>query len=418
RVGLACTLLEEARQTLHQRLGRLEDDPRSPFTIELGADPECLEGFEVDQQAAVGTLAQSIVREHGLAVLELFGQAGTWLDELVARCEVPFAPLHEECHALRLFFELPPAEQERILGQAVCQCQTLQVKTQHELVDRLIPQQRQVLVALPSGRGRSVHEQAELRSYEARFRSIVLDRFGSEVNFFELESTGQVVFYAESGGMPLNLLLDLPSLRSDYDLFFDAGEPLHVDSRREDLPDLTIWTEDELRSLEESYRAFVLGQLLGVVEVRSGEFFWNYRQGLYLRRYPLGSSARALARLARDPCRRGALLSLVKQALARYHDSDNLECLGRLAVALSKAKASAFGGQWGKALDMTELPPAQRLEIELLGREEERLKTLPRLGELEPEELERLLARTLARCDDFLTWNEVGRPVLLGGIGS
>ncbi|MGE0492755.1 MAG: tubulin-like doman-containing protein [Vulcanimicrobiota bacterium] len=394
RIRLAQTYWQELQSTLLARYERLSVRSDRHLLEDLGSEGGLLERIYtlyVGDRGWFDRLGAEILTGLGRTPLQLpedrvAGEGARWEAAILHRCGRVFDPISQDFHVLRQFF----TEQDE-------QRQEAQVRHLLDLggAKSGIPRsQAFLIVGLPSvSEGRSLSETAELRDFWSRFEEMVRRSSSQDVHFLELPESDEILFCYEVGGLPLNMLLHLEQSRADYELFFSAGEPLHTDSRREDLDELTISSEPEREALAEAFRAFVLGRLLGIVEVHRGEFFWNLRRGLYLRRFPLGSHTRALARLCRDERRRRQLLQAVETQLEHFHASGDAAVVVRLAAKLAGAKIEAFGEQWGQVFDLRELPLARRLEIDLLTREEERLRTLPCLRDLSEAEVGLLLAQ-------------------------
>lgn len=395
--ALKATLLEGARTHLCVTLGEME------------TSQSLYQAYRPTEQQLL-TLSQQILRHLNTTLLEL-PQAEADPTLWTPMCEEPFLPLRHDYHALRQFFEQTPEVQRAQVQNLISRCTPRMDKAHPLLQGRTFDEQKHFIVALPSSTGRSVNETSQLRAYAERFQKLVLSFAGGEANFVEMPGTSEFIFQTESSGLPLTLLVELDAYRTDYELFLSAGEPLHLDSRVEELSDIAVFSEEDQRATEQAFRAFVLGQLLGVVESRKGQFFWNFRKGLLKKAFPLGPASRALAKLRRDPRQRGRLTRTVDDRLNAIHSLEDLDSLARFAYALARAKDQVFGVDLGVVADESELPLGKRMELQVIKLEERRLFQLPPFRQLEERELSEILEGLRRQESLFLTRDESGRLV-------
>ena len=418
RLSLVRSYLGEMASEFELSSRELLHDPDGPIVALLSSQDlervfgHYVRGPEELELAAEEVLSLLDVSPTSLPNLKAEGSLESWKLQLLELCRRRFHSLDKDFHVLRQFFEQTEQEQRAAVEDFAARCHLPLYTDNSELSRRLRSQNTHTFVALPAeGGGRSVSEGAELREYLERIRELVRVSFPETVHFVELEGCSQILVYSESGGLPLSHLVDVEGMREDYELLFAAGESLHLDSRFEDYTELSVVTAAEVRILEEASRALVLGQLLGLVDVRQGEFFWTRRQGLFERRFPLGNHSRILARLREDGSRRQRILGDVQQHLeAIYKESE--ESLLRLAWLLSRAKERAYGDSWGKVFETDELPLTQRLQVLVLNQEEERLRRLPYFREIAGAQLERMIEQVTAQAKEFADVNGAGWPVL------
>ncbi len=397
-------LADQFQSRRQQRWHQLD----SYLTVNLTAQVELDQAYAhyIQQPEQVAQIGVEILQRLGRGLLDITrdrarGQEAQWEEALLRRCQSRFEVMADDYHILRRFFAQPLATAQAQVRQLIEACR--QGLASNSGAGHLVVG----LATVESGR--SLAEQAELKAFQRQLCELIQSQCDGEVQFLTLNQKAEFLFYHEVGGVTLAQLFEVRKLWSDYELFLAAGEPLHLDSRREELPELIHFTPQEGQALEESLRAFVIGQLLGIVEVQSGEFFWNYRRQRFLKRRPLGKASRALARLTRDQTCRRRLLAMIDERLEKLYQLSSPELLARAAVALNQAKIVAFGSSWGQVSSVDELPYLRRLEVQAVVREEERLGHHPAFEGLDRSQLESLMEQVDSNA---LTRNEVGRPVL------
>jgi len=102
-----------------------------------------------------------------------------------------------------------------------------------------------------------------------KFKDTIVSIVGSNVEFKDSADKSSVVFYFEWAGFPLFYLYPVSNeMRTYYQMLSTTGSyDLHIDKNYFQFSDVVPLTSTEKQRLEEAFRAFVLGVILGILEV-------------------------------------------------------------------------------------------------------------------------------------------------------
>lgn len=158
---------------------------------------------------------------------------------------------------------------------------------------------------------------------------------GLTASLCELSHGEELVLICESLALPVYKLWTLAPWRDEYVRATMLGEPLHLQSQDEMFSDLLPLQPEEQGWQRESEEAFLMGSMLGLLEVREGEWFWEESTAWGRVVHPLGEAHRLRLLLSRAHRLRGRLLLACRQALdGRLRGPDPqalLQLLGRVA---------------------------------------------------------------------------------------
>jgi hypothetical protein len=125
-----------------------------------------------------------------------------------------------------------------------------------------------------------------------KFKDTIVSIVGSNVEFKDSADKSSIVFYFEWAGFPLFYLYPVSNeMRTYYRMLSTTGSyDLHIDTNYYQFSDVVPFTSNEKHRLEEAFRAFILGVMLGIFEVKlmrnelTGEelpiYFYTRKEGV------------------------------------------------------------------------------------------------------------------------------------------
>jgi len=228
-------------------------------------------------------------------------------------------------------------------------------------------------------------QRSELEGYITQLKNLAGRELSTDLRYYPMPDSSELIFYQEAGGFPINYSSRLPDLREAYLKLYTAGEHLHIDCRDKKFPDLMILTTEERQALEEAYQCFVLGSLYNLLEYKGEDYVWMERDGFQMRPHPLGDQFMTLLRLSTHAPTREKLFAKVREQRQQLLSSGDEDLLARYAAILELTKRQAWGDDWGRKTDETELPFEQMMSIRVLNAEVEAVLECPLVRRLGPD---------------------------------
>ncbi|MBS2034184.1 hypothetical protein JST97_04305 [bacterium] len=202
------------------------------------------------------------------------------------------------------------------------------------------------LPALAPGLGPLPKAQGE-RNAEKLQAQVVQLRPGL-THYFSMGYSEEILFFCEAVGLSVAELLPLKSWREAYFHLYTQGEALHIDSLDQQFVDLAVPNSQELQALRESQEAFLLGDLLGVLQCEGREWIWRQGHPTGQRVHPLGERHRLIARLTRAPRLRQQLLTESRCRLEAILQGQALDPVVQLAGRVAQNKQRLWDGDGGR----------------------------------------------------------------------
>ncbi len=195
----------------------------------------------------------------------------------------------------------------------------------------------------------------------------------SQATFTQVPESGEILFYQEAGGFPVNYSARLSEMRTSYMKLY-TQEELHIDRRDEKFSDLAILTEEEQQALLDGRRAFLLGAAFNILKFPSKEYEFERREGAMRIPTPLGPRAKAVALLTSDTGLRQNVLDEVEARRRRILNVPEAEVCARWYALLTVMLRDGYGPRLGQVLSEDELDFEPMLEIKALKAEMERVQ--------------------------------------------
>jgi hypothetical protein len=236
---------------------------------------------------------------------------------------------------------------------------------------------------------------AEIESLIAKLKDTIAREIQTGVKFYNVPESGELLFYQEAGGFPINYMQRLADLRKCYLKLYTAGEPLHIDSHDKKFPDLAIYSPQERQGLEEAYECYVFGCLFDELQFAGGEYTWMKKDGFRARPYPLGDRHMLLVKLSTDDVIRAEVYDKLKKRREEFLGNVRLEDLATYLALLDAYKLDAYGDRWGKVQNEDELDFDNMMIVKTIQDEEKRVEASPVAQQQGPA----LAARAAALAD-------------------
>jgi len=196
-----------------------------------------------------------------------------------------------------------------------------------------------------------------LKDFAEEIRRYIVHDVAPHATFTEVAETGEILFYQEAGGFPVNFSARLSEMRVSY-LRMYAQEELHIDRRDENFADLAILTEQEQEAVLAGRRAFLLGSAFDILKHTGHEYVFERREGAMSVPTPLGSRAKAVVLLTSDAALRQGVLDQVETRLRELQGAPDLEVMARWYAVLTLMLSAAYGSK------ITRVKPEEELEFE------------------------------------------------------
>ena len=324
--------------------------------------------IESVSKAALARLERTVT---GLSGDLAAGRNDVWRRALLAEARQKFLGLRNDFHVVKVLFNsLDDVTRVNHLRQIYSRSAYWVTRSGIHGTFRLPPEQIHIMIGLPGPTpGMDPGLRSELEGYTAQLKQIVGRELKGDINYYPIPDGSELIFYQEAGGFPLNYCARILDLREAYLKLYTAGEPLHIDCRDKRFPDLMILSQDERLALEEAYECYVLGCLFDVLEFKAGEYLWMERDGFQMRPHPLGDTFMLRLKLSTHTPTRQKLMTLLREKRGALLTSQKGEELSRYAALLEVYKQDAWGEQWGKKSDETELPFEQMMTVRVVRAE-------------------------------------------------
>ncbi|MFN8606506.1 MAG: tubulin-like doman-containing protein [Vulcanimicrobiota bacterium] len=333
-------------------------------------------------KAVLSRLERSVT---GLSVDLAAGRSDAWKRALLAECRQVFLNVRGDFHVVKvLFSQVDEASRVHHLKQIFARSAYWVTRAGIHGTFRIPAEQVHTMVGLPGPTpDMDPGQRSELEGYITQLKNLAGRELSTELRYYPMPDSSELIFYQEAGGFPINYSSRLPDLREAYLKLYTAGEHLHIDCRDKKFPDLMILTTEERQALEEAYQCFVLGSLYNLLEYKGEDYVWMERDGFQMRPHPLGDQFMTLLRLSTHAPTREKLFAKVREQRQQLLSSGDEELLARYAAILELTKRQAWGEDWGRKTDETELPFEQMMSIRVLNAEVEAVLECPlvrRLG--------------------------------------
>ncbi len=231
-----------------------------------------------------------------------------------------------------------------------------------------------------------------LKDFAEEIRRYIVRDVAPQATFTEVPETGEILFYQEAGGFPVNYSARLSEMRVSY-LRMYALEELHIDRRDENFADLAILTEQEQEAVLAGRRAFLLGSAFDILKFTKKQYVFERREGAMSVPTPLGSRARAVVLLTSDAALRRGVLDQVKARLGELQATPELEVMARWYAVLTLMLTAAYGPHINLVNPEEELEFEPMLAVKVLKAELARTEQVAKAAVLD---WERLFARAEA----------------------
>ncbi len=316
------------------------------------------------------------------------GRADAWKRALLAEARNRFTGIKNDFHVLKvLFSSMDDATRLNQLRQIFSRSAFWVTRSGVHGTFRLPQEQIHTMIGIPSpAPGIDPAGAAEIDTYTQQLRQLITRELQSDVNFYPIPDTSELIFYQEAGGFPINYMARLTDLRESYLKLYTAGEPLHMEAHDKKYPDLGILTKEERQALEEAHECYVLGCLFDILEFKGGEYLWMERDGFQMRPHPLGDRHMLLVKLSTNATTREKLFQLVKGRRNAVVGTQDVEELAAYVALLEHYKREAWGDLWGKVTDESELPFDSMMAVKVIKDELENLHDAPLVRRLGADE--------------------------------
>lgn len=357
-----------------------------PEDIEKRYYPAYVKGERLKEvsQAVLKRLERTV---SGLSADIAGGRTEQWTRALLSEARRVFEPIRDDFHVVKvLFSQLDEQTRGNHLRQMISRSAFWATRSGLLGTFRLPDEQIHPMVGLPGPTGgMSPAEASELETYVDKLQQYVTREIKSDVRFYPIPDTSEIIFYQEAGGFPINYLARLGDLRESYLKLYTEGECLHLECHDKKFPDLAILSKEDRAALEEAHECYVLGCLFDILEFKGNEYVWMERDGFQLRPHPLGDHYMLILKLSQDHTLRGKLNEQIKEKQKQFHESLKLDLAAGYAAILGASKRAAYGEKWGKVSSEQELPFEQMMEVRVLSEQERRLEQSALSREVGPE---------------------------------
>lgn len=335
-------------------------------------------------KAVLARLERSVT---GLSVDLAAGRSDSWKRALLAECRQAFLGVRSDFHIIKvLFSQVDDASRVHHLKQIFARSAYWVTRAGIHGTFRVPAEQVHTMVGLPGPTpGMDPGQRSELEGYITQLKNLAGRELSTDLRYYPMPDSSELIFYQEAGGFPINYSSRLPDLREAYLKLYTAGEHLHIDCRDKKFPDLMILTTEERQALEEAYQCFVLGSLYNLLEYKGEDYVWMERDGFQMRPHPLGDQFMTLLRLSTHAPTREKLFAKVREQRQQLLSSGDEDLLARYAAILELTKRQAWGDDWGRKTDETELPFEQMMSIRVLNAEVEAVLECPLVRRLGPD---------------------------------
>lgn len=319
-------------------------------------------------KAVLARLERSVT---GLSVDLAAGRSDQWKRALLAECRQVFLGVRGDFHVVKvLFTQVDETSRVHHLKQIFARSAYWVTRAGIHGTFRIPAEQVHTMVGLPGPTsGMDPGQRSELEGYINQLKGIAGRELSTDLRYYPMPDSSELIFYQEAGGFPINYSSRLDDLRQAYLKLYTAGEPLHIDCRDKKFPDLMILTPEERQALEEAYQCFVLGSLYNILDYKGEEYLWMERDGFQMRPHPLGDQFMTLLKLSTHAPTREKLYAKVREQRQQLISGSDEELMARYAAILEVTKRAAWGEDWGKKSDETELPFEQMMAVRILGAE-------------------------------------------------
>ena len=327
-------------------------------------------------KAVLARLERSVT---GLSADLAAGRSDLWKRALLAECRQRFLGVRSDFHVIKvLFSQVDDASRVHHLKQIFARSAYWVTRAGIHGTFRVPGEQVHTMVGLPGPTpGMDPGQRSELEGYITQLKNLAGRELSTDLRYYPMPDSSELIFYQEAGGFPINYSSRLPDLRESYLKLYTAGEHLHIDCRDKKFPDLMILTTEERQALEEAYQCFVLGSLYNLLEYKGEDYVWMERDGFQMRPHPLGDQFMTLLRLSTHAPTREKLFAKVREQRQHLLSGADEELVARYAAILELTKRQAWGEDWGRKTDETELPFEQMMSIRVLNAEVEAVLECP-----------------------------------------
>ena len=300
-------------------------------------------------------LARELLSEKGLGLATCLVKE-QFLDDLLGRCRQRFAQLPLD-YALLPLLPRYEAQIPVAIAEADLRLDASRNESQVHVVGiPLLPPQ---LSPLQKAQAEGARERLLHRVQQCR---------PGLTHQFPMVYGEEVLFFSEAVALTVQELLPLADLRDSYLHLYTQGEALHIDCSDQQFSDLAMLGREEVQALGEAREAFVLAQLLGLLQIQGQDWFWSQPHPALARIHPLGERHRLIPKLSKAPRLRQQLLAESRLQLDKILEGHELEPLVRLAGSVAAEKQRLW--------QVDHSSP----DLELLSQVEEKIQTSPLYG--------------------------------------
>lgn len=324
--------------------------------------------IEETSKAVLARLERSVT---GLSVDLAAGRSDQWKRALLAECRQRFLGVRADFHVVKvLFSQVDETSRVHHLKQIFARSAYWVTRSGVHGTFRIPPEQIHIMVGLPGPTSNmDPGQRSELEGYIQQLKTIAGRELSTDLRYYPMPDSSELIFYQEAGGFPINYSSRLADLRESYLKLYTAGDPLHIDCNDKRFPDLMILTQEERQALEEAYQCFVLGSLFNILEFKGQEYLWMERDGFQMRPHPLGDQFMTLLKLSTHAPTREKLYGKVREQRQQILASSDEGLLKNYAGILELTKRQAWGEDWGRKTDDSELPFEQMMTVRVLSAE-------------------------------------------------
>lgn len=299
------------------------------------------------------------------------GLESRWEQALVNTARRRFARIPADFHVLKVLRRYYPGEAWKAKVKDVSRRSGYWVTgSQVPGAFNLPPSQVVRMIGLPGpAAGMDPAEIQSLKDFAEELRRHVRRDVAPLAGFTEVPETGEILFYQEAGGFPVNFAARLSEMRVSY-LKSYATDQLHIDRRDEKFADLAILTKKEQEAVLDGRRAFLLGNAFDILKFSARDYVFERREGALKVPTPLGSRAKALVRLTSEADLREMILEQVRRRSQDLFVAPEFEEMARWSGLLSLMLKEVYGGKperqdLEQSLDFESLLAARILKNEL-----------------------------------------------------
>ncbi|MHB2021532.1 MAG: hypothetical protein ACYCW6_31765, partial [Candidatus Xenobia bacterium] len=315
----------------------------------------------------------------GLAEDLAGGRKEQWKRALTSGARKRFARIPYDFHVLKIFFQKFDDQTRKNHLQQMWSRSAYWITASGEAGAFTLPSQQVMrMIGIPTLSGDlSPAEQGELEQWTQKLKDQIVRDINPNVKFYNVPEPGEILFYQEAGGFPINYVARIAELRKTYLKLYTAGEPLHIDCHDKKFPDITIFTPRERQALEEAYECYLFGCIFDALNYNSGEYIWMKRDGFRSRPYPLGDRHMLLVKLSTDDAIRGELYDMLKKRRDEHMARGTMDDIAAYCSLLDSYKVEAWGSQWGQQQDADQLDFDSMMIIKAIEDEEKRVMAAP-----------------------------------------